>query len=80
MFNLEKQEDTTMKKYIEPSIRVADMASEKEFMTPQSYDWADVKKKNFEEEDDWDEEEEEVTLEQVTGIPSRTTGIWNKKW
>lgn len=68
-----------MKKYIEPSLKIVEMAPE-DAVLGHSYDWADVKKKNFEEEDDWDEEGEEVTLEQVTGIPSKTTGIWNKKW
>ena len=71
-------EDITMKKYIAPSMKIADMAAENDIMVViQSYNWADVKKKSFDEEDEddlWEEEEVSTTV-----MPSRST-LWDKEW
>lgn len=67
-----------MKKYIAPSMKIADMASENDIMVViQSYNWADVKKKSFDEEEDddlWEEEEVSTTV-----MPSHST-LWDKEW
>lgn len=71
-------EDITMKKYIAPSMKIADMASENDIMVViQSYNWADVKKKSFDDEVDddlWEEEEVSTTV-----MPSHST-LWDKEW
>lgn len=71
-------EDITMKKYIAPRIRVAEMAAE-DYLIGHSFDWADVKKrKTNPEEELWDDEEEvEVN---TSGIPSKLSNIWDKTW
>ncbi len=67
-----------MKKYIAPSMKIADMASENDIMVViQSYNWADVKKKSFDDEVDddlWEEEEVSTTV-----MPSHST-LWDKEW
>lgn len=65
-----------MKKYIEPSLKIVEMAPE-DAVLGHSYDWADVKKKSFDEEDDddlWEEEEFSTTV-----MPSHST-LWDKEW
>lgn len=71
-------EDITMKKYIAPSMKIADMASENDIMVViQSYNWADVKKKSFVEEEEDDLFEEEI---ENTSINPSSSKIWDKVW
>lgn len=71
-------EDITMKKYIAPSMKIADMASENDIMVViQSYNWADVKKKSFVEEEEDDLFEEEI---ENTSITPSSSKIWDKVW
>ncbi|MBP5514836.1 MAG: hypothetical protein J6Y04_08705 [Bacteroidaceae bacterium] len=67
-----------MKKYIAPSMKIADMASENDIMVViQSYNWADVKKKSFVEEEEDDLFEEEI---ENTSITPSSSKIWDKVW
>lgn len=71
-------EDITMKKYIAPSMKIADMASENDIMVViQSYNWADVKKKSFVEDEEDDLFEEEI---ENTSITPSSSKIWDKVW
>ena len=68
-----------MKKYIAPSMKIADMTSEDIILSVSmnhNYDWAEVKKKKVDDEEDdlWEEEEVSTTV-----MPSRST-LWDKEW
>ena len=62
-------EDITMKKYIAPCMKIADMMSEKEFLIQSNWA-ADVKE--FKDDDLWNEE--------VTSEGSQKSDLWDKEW